>query len=135
MSHRVFIDTNIFIYALDTADIKKQQQAIELISSHRNHIVISTQVLIEVAAVCMRKLGMRRIEASQTVAELAKFPTISTDTPLVLEALETSVSAQISVFDALVITAAASAKCATLYSEDLADGQEFGALTVRNPFA
>src|SRR5690625_4085710 len=118
MSHRVFIDTNIFIYALDTADIKKQQQAIELISSHRNHIVISTQVLIEVAAVCMRKLGMRRIEASQPVAELAKFPTISTDTPLVLEALETSVSAQISVFDALIITAAASAKCATLYSEE-----------------
>ena len=40
------------------------------------------------------------------------------------------------IFDALVVAAALEAGCATLYSEDLHDGQTIdGQLTIRNPFA
>ena len=40
-----------------------------------------------------------------------------------------------SIYDALVIAAALEAGCATLYSEDLRDGQVIdGQLTIRNPF-
>jgi hypothetical protein len=39
------------------------------------------------------------------------------------------------IYDALIAAAALEAKCTTLYSEDLQDGQLFeGRLTVRNPF-
>jgi predicted nucleic acid-binding protein len=39
-------------------------------------------------------------------------------------------------YDTLVIAAALEAGCATLYSEDLHDGQTIdGQLTIRNPFA
>ena len=39
------------------------------------------------------------------------------------------------VYDALVVSAALEAGCATLYSEDLHDGQTIdGQLTIRNPF-
>ena len=39
------------------------------------------------------------------------------------------------IYDALVIAAALEAGCATLYSEDLHDGQRIdGQLTIRNPF-
>jgi predicted nucleic acid-binding protein len=40
-----------------------------------------------------------------------------------------------SIYDALVVSAALEAGCATLYSEDLPDGQTIGGqLTIRNPF-
>jgi predicted nucleic acid-binding protein len=40
------------------------------------------------------------------------------------------------IYDALVVAAALEAGCATLYSEDLHDGQAIdGQLTIRNPFA
>jgi predicted nucleic acid-binding protein len=40
------------------------------------------------------------------------------------------------IYDALVVAAALEAGCATLYSEDLHDGQTIdGQLTIRNPFA
>jgi predicted nucleic acid-binding protein len=38
-------------------------------------------------------------------------------------------------YDALIIQAANDLGCRTLYSEDLQDGQRFGSLTVKNPFA
>ena len=37
-------------------------------------------------------------------------------------------------FDALVVQAALTSNAATLYSEDMQHGRQFGALTVVNPF-
>jgi predicted nucleic acid-binding protein len=39
------------------------------------------------------------------------------------------------IYDSLVIAAALEARCATLFSEDLHDGQIIEGLTIRNPFA
>jgi predicted nucleic acid-binding protein len=38
-------------------------------------------------------------------------------------------------WDALVLTSAVELGCGVLWSEDLADGQRYGSVTVRNPFA
>jgi predicted nucleic acid-binding protein len=37
-------------------------------------------------------------------------------------------------YDALIVAAAIDAGCELLCSEDLQDGQQFGAVTVENPF-
>ena len=53
----------------------------------------------------------------------------------ILAALELQERYQISFWDALVIHAAQTAGVATLYSEDLSDGQQYGGVQVRNPLA
>jgi predicted nucleic acid-binding protein len=52
----------------------------------------------------------------------------------ILEALDLEVRFQISFWDALVVHAAQSAGTQVLYSEDLSDGQLYGAVRVMNPF-
>ena len=52
----------------------------------------------------------------------------------ILEALELASKFQISFWDALVVQAAHVAGAEILYSEDLSDGQRYGAVRVINPF-
>ena len=59
---------------------------------------------------------------------------MAVDAPLVKIAAELSVRHQVSYWDAAVLAAAQSVGADTLYSEDLADGQAYGSVTVRNPF-
>jgi len=56
---KVFLDTNIFVYANDGRDAAKQGQAIALVTRELREAngVVSTQVLMEYAAVAMAKLG------------------------------------------------------------------------------
>ena len=56
---KVFLDTNIIIYANDTRDKEKQDKALQLITGlmKTNNGTISTQVLQEYASVAIRKLN------------------------------------------------------------------------------
>lgn len=131
---KVFVDTNVFAYALDISDAGKRSRAAELIGARRRSIVVSTQVLLELASVCTRKLGMTRGEARAAVAAVALFPVVTTDRELVLSAAATAERHQLSIFDAAIVEAAARAGCSELLSEDFSDGQVFASLRVRNPF-
>ena len=53
----------------------------------------------------------------------------------ILEALELEKRYRISFWDALVIQAAEASGAAVLYSEDLSEGQKYGAVRVVNPLA
>ena len=132
---RSFVDTNVFAYALDQAAGDKRLKAIQLIDDHRDDIVISTQVLIELYAVCTRKLRMERADARQAVEAIAGFTVIETNRDRVLSAAALAESAQISIFDAAIICAAQHADCHVIWTEDLNSGQRFGGPVVKNPFA
>ena len=69
------------------------------------------------------------------LAALSAFEVVATDTNLVLDAHELPVAERLSWFDALIVEAAIRSRCDVLYSEDLAHGRRFGALTVCNPLA
>jgi predicted nucleic acid-binding protein len=130
----VFVDTNVFAYALDARDPAKQRRAQEIIDEHRRGIVVSTQVLLELHAVCTRKLGMDRADAGEAVRAVGAFPVVVADRELVLDAVALAQRAQLSVFDAAIVQAAARGGCELLLSEDLSDGQELAGVTVRDPF-
>lgn len=132
---RVFLDTNVFAYALDSSAGDKQVRAQRVIDLRRQDIVVSTQVLMELFAVCTRKLGMTRSDARTAVAAISAFPVTDTDRVLVLQAVALAERAQISIFDAAIVCAAQRAGCGTLVTEDLNAGQRFGDTVVENPFA
>lgn len=131
----VFVDTNVFAYALDDGEARKRDTARETVELYRRRIVVSTQVLLELYAVCSRKLGMDRESAAGAVRAVALFPVVGADRELILDALILAADAQLSLFDAAIVAAAGRAGCAMLLTEDLKPGQVVGAVQVVNPFA
>ena len=62
------------------------------------------------------------------------FPTASLTPSTVLNALDLRERFQISYWDAAIVAAAHELGCNSIYSEDLSDGQDYGGVTVVNPF-
>lgn len=98
--------------------------------------VISPQVLSEFFVTVTQKIK-KPISPEQgklEVALLSVMATIDLDASLVLDAIDNKLRWQLSYWDALIIAAANRSGCKTVYSEDLSDGQLYGAVTVRNPY-
>lgn len=129
---RVFLDTNVIAYQFDQADPTKQARAREVVTAAGDRR-ISTQVLVELHAVLNRKLGLSRAATAEVIGAL-DFPTVPTDRSLVLTAAATADRHQLSIFDALIVEAAAAAQCDELWTEDLTAGQVISGVAVVNPF-
>jgi predicted nucleic acid-binding protein len=133
MFGKAFFDTNVLIYAV-AKDDPRSTQAEELLSSGG---IVSVQILNEFIAVARRKMLMSWNEVTEALdAFRALCPS---PLPIRIEvheaALKIAEDHGYSIYDALVVSAALEAGCATLYSEDLPDGQTIGGqLTIRNPF-
>mgnify|MGYP002738849529 CR=1 FL=1 len=132
---RIFLDTNVFVYALDRTDPAKRAVAMALIDTQRDDIVVSAQVLVELWAVCIRKLGLDPGTSRRMVDAVGAFRVVDTDRDLVLAAAGLSASDQLSIFDSLIVRAAQRAGCEKLMTEDLQAGRLFGDLLIENPFA
>jgi len=137
MTDRAFVDTNVWIYAVDGADAAKRERALEVVApAAQRDLVVSTQVLTEFYAVATRKLAtpVPAEDAELMVGELSLLPVVAIDASLVAAAITGSREWRISIWDALIIRAAEVAGCRRLLSEDLADGTSYGAVVVENPF-
>ena len=137
MSDRCFVDTNIFVYAHDRSAGLKHKRARRLIEDLWNsgQGVLSTQVLQELC-INVRRKALRPLSVEETRRLIQDYLSweIVVNTPTsVIQALDIEMRHKISFWDALILQAAESAGVALLYSEDLADGQKFGALRVVNP--
>lgn len=137
MSDKYFVDTNILMYAHDTAAGAKHERAKALVEElWRNRSgVVSTQVLQELCVNLRRKAG-RPLDL-KTVREivgdyLAWDVVVNTGTSI-LEALDIEERYRISFWDALVIQAAEASGAALLYSEDLSNRRVYGTVEVVNP--
>ena len=138
MTERVFIDTNVWVYAVDAADPAKRERARAVLAPRNDvHMTTSSQVLSEFYTVVTRKLASPMSEelAAQMVDRLSQLPVVPVDADLVLRAVAGSRAWNISLWDALIIRAAEVAGCAVVLSEDLADGATYGSVRVANPFA
>ncbi len=133
MTHAVFLDTNILIYA--TLQNDPRADVARAIVGQGG--IISVQVLNEFTNVAHRKLRqpwvniMASLQVWRTI-----FPVIS---PIDLAthdiALQIAANDHVSFYDALIVAAALEANCTTLMTEDMQDGRVFrDRLTLRNPF-
>lgn len=134
---RVFIDTNVLVYLLDDAEPAKQSKAEDVLRAEKREIFVSTQVLQELYVALTK--GRHPIAApdiaEKAVREASFYSMVHVDTSLVLSAIGSAQKHQLSFWDALIVTAAASAGCDVLLSEDLNDGQVIESVRVENPFA
>lgn len=138
MSDKFFVDTNILMYAHDAAAGEKHQRAKTLVEElwETRSGVVSTQVLQELA-VNLRRKAKRPLDVKATrdiVSDYLAWQVVVNSGDSILEALDLEARYQVSFWDALVIQAAHAAGVETLYSEDLSDGQRYGAVSVKNPF-
>jgi predicted nucleic acid-binding protein len=137
MPARVFLDANILVYAQDAGSPHKQRKSREVIAllADSGDGVISTQVMQEFFVTATRKLGVPPLVAKGVLKTLAVFEIVQVSPPLIQDAVDCSILNQLSFWDSLILAAAASAGCATVYSEDLNPGQAILGVRVRNPLA
>ncbi len=67
MKDKIFIDSNIFLYAFNDDDINKQRLATKTIMSENNSYYISLQVINEVSNNMLRKLKFTNTEIKDFV--------------------------------------------------------------------
>jgi predicted nucleic acid-binding protein len=137
MSDKVFVDTNILVYAHDRAAGAKHERARSLIESlwKSDGGIISTQVLQELC-VSLRRKAARPLPVEETqrlIEDYMAWEIVVNTAESVVEALEIESRYKISFWDALIVQAAGSSGAAILYSEDLAHGQSYGSVRVVNP--
>jgi len=138
MTEPIFVDTNVWVYAVDAADPARRERALEVVDPARGRdLVISSQVLTEFYAVVTRKLAvpLPADDAEAMVARLSALPVVAVDASLVAAAIAGSREWRVSIWDALILRAAEVAGCRRVLSEDLADGRTYGSVVVENPFA
>lgn len=136
MNAPVFVDTNVFIYALDKGDLKKQAAARtwrdDMWRSRRGRI--SFQVLQEFYVKVVQKWPQAKQEARSEIRDLLAWQPVVIDAGLVESAWKIQDRYRFSFWDALIVAAAKSASCRYLLTEDLQTGQELDGLLVLNPF-
>jgi predicted nucleic acid-binding protein len=133
---RAFFDTNVIVYAFDPPSGLRHACALSLVEQHAlaDTLVISTQVLQESYSVLTRKRGVPAEVARAGLARLGSQQVVPASGAFVLEAMAFAEQQQLSIWDALVVTAAIEARCDVLFTEDLQRGRRYGDLEIVNPF-
>jgi predicted nucleic acid-binding protein len=139
MNGKAFIDSNIFIYSYDPRDATKQSIALELIRelTISGAAVISYQVVHEFFNFALRKaaITIRQDDAQILLQDVFRpLRTVPSSLALISDAIHIQHRHRLSWYDSLIVSAAQHAGCGILYSEDLQHGQQFGFVTVRDPF-
>jgi predicted nucleic acid-binding protein len=136
MTAPVFVDTNVFIYAVDQADLRKQQAArdwrAELWKSRRGRT--SFQVLQEFFVNVTQKAMSSREDARAEVRDLLAWNPVPVNAITLEHGWKIQDRYKLSFWDALIVAAAKQALCGYLLTEDLQAGQEIDGVVVVNPF-
>jgi predicted nucleic acid-binding protein len=134
MAEPIFVDTNVFLYAVDLADPRKQQVAQSWIcglwTTRRGRL--SLQIIHEFyAKVCQKSLSAR--EQARARGLFAWRP-VAMDTVLIEHAWKLQDRYELSFWDALIVEAAKSAACTSSAPRICSPVQDFDSLLVVNPF-
>lgn len=137
MSAKVFIDTNVLVYAHDIDAGSKQRKAEEVLISLRQQKlgVLSMQVLQEFYSTVTRKLRLPipKAEARAIVEDFSHWCVAPTAADI-QKAFQIEDQARIGFWDAMIVAAAVRAGATRILSEDLNPGQIIAGITIENPF-
>lgn len=133
----VAVDSNILAYAEGVNGLQNKAAALALLEAlPPESTLVPVQALGELFAVLVRKAKKSRADAAAAVLSWGDaFPLIETSNDVLLAATDLAQAHQLSLWDAVMLSAAADARCRLLLSEDLQDGFTWRGVTVTNPFA
>jgi predicted nucleic acid-binding protein len=133
MKDKVFIDSNIFLYAFTTKDINKQKISAEIICKN---YTISTQVINEVSSNMIKKLNFSNKDVNDFVLNCyEQYYIVNFSKEIFIKASTIRIDYNISYYDSLIIATALENNCTILYSEDMQHNQIIeDILTIKNPF-
>lgn len=137
MSAEFFIDTNVIVYAVDTTRGAAHKRQIARNILREGGFGISTQVLQEFYVTAIKKLKrpLSVPTAARWVEQLCRAELVTIDVSLIKLGIAHSQRYQINYWDGAIIAAAEALGAATVYSEDMNHGQNYGSVKVINPFA
>lgn len=134
-----FVDTNVFLYALDEDQGDRYTVAAATIENlwESNDGVLSTQVLQELYVNLTRKLRlpMSRPRARAAVERYTTWPVHQVTPGNILAASELEQRHTLAFWDALIVVAAQELGAARILTEDMQHGRTFGGVRIENPFA
>ncbi len=137
MSADVFIDTNIFLYAIDedpaSAEKRACAQHVLLNRSWSWSVQVAAEFFVN-ATSPKRPFRLSTADALKCVETWLTFPTLSITPDLFRKATRIAAEFGVTYWDAAILAAAKELGCATVFSEDLNHGQDYDGVTVVNPF-
>lgn len=137
MSGKVFVDTNVLIYAHDVDSAGKHETAKRILRDLWNTRTgtLSAQVLQEFYVNVTRKISkpLSKTTARSIVANYLAW-CVETTTAEISSAFQIEDEARIAFWDALIVAAAIKAGATRIFSEDLNSGQTISGVRVENPF-
>ncbi len=139
MNDKVFIDTNILVYAYDASEKSKHDTAFSLLAQLgiNQTGVISLQVRSEFFMVVTRKIErpISIVQARVIIKEfINNWEIYEPNTSTLLMAVDIAEKHRFNFWDSLIIAAAKESKACTVYSEDLQHGQVVDGIRFINPF-
>jgi len=134
---RVALDTNILAYAEGVNGAAMKQTALDLVEKlPEGTALLPVQTLGELFNLLVRKAGREPAKARKAMLSWQDaFPPIETSAAVMLGAADLATDHRLSIWDAVILSAAAEAGCRLLLSEDLQEGFTWKGVTVTNPFS
>jgi predicted nucleic acid-binding protein len=131
-----FVDTNVLLYAASTnpSEAGKRNAARSILVTGDYEFSVQVAQEFFVNATGKLKPPMGSTDAMEFLRGIKPATVVALDYALFEEAVEIQDRFKISYWDSAIVAAAKRARCGTLYSEDLTDGQNFDGVKVVNPF-
>lgn len=138
MPDRIFVDTNILVYAHDVSAGIKHATAKKLIQElwENKTGCLSIQVMQEFYVSVTQKVPnpMDYVNAIGIIRDLKYWKVHEPKIEDVLNAVDIQQRYQISFWDAMILQSALQLECGLLWSEDLNPGQVYESVKLINPF-
>ncbi|MBI4690053.1 MAG: PIN domain-containing protein [Nitrospirae bacterium] len=131
---RIFVDTNILIYAYSETEPKKKEMVLSLLGHEM--VCLSTQVISEFIWVMNGKFNIDMKSLKVITDNLFEIYTVfRINNSTIVKAIDTALQFHFSYWDSLIVASAIESNCRVLYTEDLQHGQIINSnLSVLNPF-